>query len=459
MIRLFSYSLSLRLLAIFLLLGAVCAWGAAEGIRWAYGAGDLRTLISGHLALHVDYVRRDIGAPPRIDRALAITRRVPVDIHIEGPGIRWSSDPRFPDPATLKFGPSDYFSDRPGALLDRLDGVDFATRENHNFLRFNEGEYTIVVVTPKIATRRDPPPLVPILVGLALFAIAAAYFAVRWLFRPLVPIREGAAYIGAGHFEHRIEPRRDDELGALAADINSMAAKVQGMLDAKRQLLLGVSHELRTPLSRINLGLELLDDTPPVRALRQDAAEMREVVETLLQAERLGSQHVALDRRPITLESLAQTLRTQFFPGEPRLRIEVGGRVENAFDHVDDATAVLLDEARVLLMLKNLVGNALRYSSPDDGPVHLSMAATPGGVEFRVRDRGPGIPPEMRAHLGEPFFRPDASRARETGGTGLGLYLAFQVAAAHGGRLELVDADGPGALFVATLPNEAAARS
>jgi signal transduction histidine kinase len=439
----FSYSLSLRLLAIFLLLAAVCAWGVTAGIRWAYSAGDLRSLISGHLALHVDYVRRDIGAPPRIDRALAITRRVPVDIHIEGPGVRWSSDPRFPDPATLAFGPSDYFSDRPGALLDPLEGVDFATRDNHNFLRFSEGDYRIVVVTPKIATQRDPPALVPALIAMALLLIATAYLAVRWLFRPLVPIREGAAYIGAGHFEHRIDVRRDDELGALASDINSMAAKVQGMLDAKRQLLLGVSHELRSPLSRMNLGLALLDDSTAVRSLRQDVAEMRDVVDTLLQAERLGSRHVALDRRTVSLAELTRTLREQFFPGEPRLRIEVDAQ---ARAHVD--------QVRILLMLKNLVGNALRYSAPTDGPVELAVRESPGRVEFHVRDHGPGIAPEMRAYVGEPFFRPDSSRARETGGTGLGLYLARQVAVAHGGTLELVGHAGRGAHFVATIPVE-----
>ena len=95
-IRLFSYSLSLRLLAIFLLLAALFAWGVVAGIRWAYSADDLRSLISGHLSLHVDYVRQDIGSPPRLDRALAITQRVPVDIHIDGPGVHWSSDPAFP---------------------------------------------------------------------------------------------------------------------------------------------------------------------------------------------------------------------------------------------------------------------------------------------------------------------------------------------------------------------------
>src|SRR4249920_475447 len=118
MMRFFSYSLSLRLLAIFLLLAALFAWGVVAGIRWAYSADDLRSLISGHLSLHVEYVRQDIGSPPRLDRALAITRKVPVDMHISGPGVDWSSDPAFPDPKTLQFGPSGYFSSEPSALLD-----------------------------------------------------------------------------------------------------------------------------------------------------------------------------------------------------------------------------------------------------------------------------------------------------------------------------------------------------
>ena len=111
-----------------------------------------------------------------------------------------------------------------------------------------------------------------------------------------------------------------------------------------------------------------------------------------------------------------------------------------------------LDAARIQLMLKNLVGNALRYSAPADGPVELSIHGTGSQVQFRVRDHGPGIPPAQRAHLGEPFYRSDASRARDTGGTGLGLYLARQVARAHGGDLALQDVEGRGALFVVTIP-------
>ena len=439
MIRIFSYSLSLRLLAIFLLLAALFAWGVGAGIRWAYSADDLRSLISGHLSLHVDYVRQDIGSPPRIDRALAITRRVPVDIRIDGPDVHWSSDPSFPDPATLQFGPSDYFSDEPGALLDELKGVDFAQANKHNFLRFTEGGNQIIVSTPKIATQNNRPPLVPILVGFAMLLVLGAYLAVRGLFRPLAPIREGAAYIGAGHFTHRIHVAREDELGALASDINTMAGKVEGMLEAKQQLLLGVSHELRSPLSRMNLGLALLEDSPTTRSLREDTEEMQHIVETLLSAERMSSAHTVLDRTDVLLPELADSLRQRFFAHEPRLHI-----------HFNGEPRARLDAPRIQLMLKNLVGNALRYAP--QGPVELTLVGKDGQVKFRVRDYGPGIAPEQRAHIGEPFYRSDASRARETGGTGLGLYLARQVARAHGGDLALEASEGAGALFVVTMP-------
>jgi signal transduction histidine kinase len=445
MIRWFSYSLSLRLLAIFLLLAALFAWGVVSGIRWVYSADDLRTLISGHLSLHFDYVRQDIGSPPRVDRALAITQRVPVDIRIEGPDLMWSSDPSFPDPDTLDFGPSEYFSAEPGALLDELDGVVFATRGNHRYFRFEEGGYDIIVVTPKISQQRSRPPLIPILVGFALLLLLCGYLAVRWLFRPVATIRQGAAYIGAGHFDHRIRTGRNDELGELAEDVNRMAGKVEGMLDAKRQLLLGVSHELRSPISRITLGLALLEDSAAVRALRQDVDGMASIVGMLLEAERLDSPHTLLQLADVPLEDLASELVARHFPGEPRLRV-----------NVQPGLRARVDPSRIQLLLQNLIGNALRYAAPEDGPVEVDIEARDGRLELHVRDYGPGLPEEQRTRIGEPFYRADASRNRETGGTGLGLYLARQIARAHGGDLELRPVEGRGTLLVAVLPLRAA---
>ena len=82
----------------------------------------------------------------------------------------------------------------------------------------------------------------------------------------------------------------------------------------------------------------------------------------------------------------------------------------------------------------------------------LAIHGAGGQVEFRVRDHGPGIPADQRTHIGEPFYRSDISRTRETGGTGLGLYLARQVARAHGGELSLVDIPERGALFSVIVP-------
>ncbi|MDX1508811.1 MAG: ATP-binding protein, partial [Woeseiaceae bacterium] len=125
-------------------------------------------------------------------------------------------------------------------------------------------------------------------------------------------------------------------------------------------------------------------------------------------------------------------------------------RIE-VLNHIGDSRANL-DEARVTLLLKNLLSNALRYAPADCGPVTLVIDREGDDLVFRVRDRGPGIAPEHAQRIGEPFYRGDPSRARQTGGTGLGLYLATLVAQAHDGSLTLVDTGGRGACFEVRLP-------
>ena len=447
MIRWLARSLSFRLLVIFLLLGGLFVYGTLVAIRWVYNSDDVRGLISGHLSLHVQYVREDIGSPPRIDRAISITERVPVDIRILGPDIDWASDPAFPRLSELDFGPSPAFSDEPGAWIDELLGVEFARQDDHNFLRMasgENGEYDIVVVTPRIADVRTGPDLSYIIVGLGLTFLLLGYAAVNWLFKPIRAIRAGAEHIGRGNFDHRIETIRRDELGDLAADINKLAADVQNMLDAKRALLLGISHELRTPLSRMRLIIEFLDDDKQQQEIRAELIEMEKIIVSLLEAERLNSRHEPLSRSVVGVRALVDALIADFFERD-RDRIQI-------IDRSDGASANI-DEARVSLLLKNLVSNALRYSPVDSGAVELTIAAEGQELVFRVRDHGPGISPGEAEHIGEPFYRGDPSRTRDTGGTGLGLYLATLVARAHGGSLELLDTGEEGACFEARLPN------
>ena len=447
MVRRLARSLSFRLLVIFLVLGGLFVYGTLVAIRWVYNSDDIRGLISGHLSLHVQYVREDIGSPPRIERAVSITERVPVDIRILGPDIDWASDPEFPRLSELDFGPSPAFSDDPGAWVDELLGIEFASQGGHNFLRMSSGEngeYDIVVVTPRISDVRSGPDLSYIIVGLGLTFLLLGYAAVSWLFKPIRAIRTGAEHIGRGNFDHRIESIRHDQLGDLAREINTLAGDVQNMLDAKRALLLGISHELRTPLSRLRLLIEFIDDEKQQPELKAEVVEMEKIIVSLLEAERLNSRHEPLSRSVVGVRGLIDELIDDFFDRD-RDRIQV-------IDLSDGAPATI-DEARVSLLLKNLVSNALRYSPADSGPVELTIATEGDELVLRVRDHGPGIPADEAEHIGEPFYRGDPSRTRETGGTGLGLYLATLVARAHGGTLELLDTGEQGACFEARLPS------
>lgn len=440
--RLFR-SLSLRLLAIFLLLGGLFVFGTFKAIQHFYNSDEIRGLISGHLSLHVHYVREDIGTPPRIDRALEITRNVPVDIRILGPDIDWASDANFPRLEQLDFGPSPLFSDDPGAWVDELRGIDFARTESHAFLRMQQGGYDIVVSTPRIADVDSGPNVVDQVLVLGLGLLLFAYLAVRWLFRPIRAIRDGAAQIGRGRFDYRIENIRQDQLGDLATDINQLAGDVERMLDAKRALLLGISHELRTPLSRMRLILEFIDDEEQRETLKAEIKEMEKIVAALLEAERLNVRHAQLARTRVVVGELVDEMLDDFFSRE-RERIELR--------KPEQPIVASLDEARVTLLLKNLLSNALRYSLPGDGPVELSFEKQGDELVFTVSDHGPGISADQAGRIGEPFYRGDPSRTRASGGTGLGLYLATLVAKAHHGTLRLVEPDRPGARFEVRLP-------
>ena len=443
MLKRLSRSLTFRLTAIFLTLAALFIWGTLGALRWVYNSDEIRGLVSGHLSLHVSYVKEDIGSPPRIDRALSITRRVPVDIRISGPDIDWASDDEFPALEEMDFGPSPYFSNDPDAWVDELQGLEFAVHKRHRFLKMRQGDYDIVVSTPRISDPPTGPNLTLLIVGLGLFYLLLGYAAVAWLFKPIRAIRDGAAHIGAGNFDYRITKIRSDQLGDLAADINQLAGDVESMLDAKRALLLGISHELRTPLSRLRLLIEFLDNEKQQQEIKVELIEMEKIIVSLLEAERLNSSHEPLVRSKVRVRALVDELINDFFDRD-RDRIEVVDRSEGAFADID--------EARVSLLLKNLVSNALRYSPADSGPVELVLAVEGSELVLQVRDRGPGISPEQADHIGEPFYRGDPSRTRDTGGTGLGLYLATLVARAHGGFLHLRDTAGQGACFEARLP-------
>jgi signal transduction histidine kinase len=417
--RRFAHSLRWRLVLLFVLLALATAATFFFSIQQAMRGGW--ELYAKPLVTHyIDGLAREIGTPPSIERAQALTDRLPLAIRIEGPSVNWNSrPPRFAD------DPRDHRRFR--------DGEAFQTRtlaDGHRIVFGLDG--------PSAGPRTRRVGWTTLVVLLVLTAVA--YAVVQHLLRPLADIRTGAERFGRGEFEPPITPRRDDELGDLALQINAMAASLRDMLDAKRALLLAISHELRSPLTRARVNAELIDEhSPPRDALLRDLAAMRDLIADLLESERLAAGHAALHAEPCDIHALIHDVLNTSFGGqgfELQLDAAIGER--------------MLDVTRMRLLLRNLLDNAARHRGDGADPV-LRTALEGQELVIEVRDFGPGVPEDALRQLSEPFFRPDVARQRSTGGVGLGLYLCRLVAQAHGGAMTFRNA-GPGLLVMVRLP-------
>ncbi len=272
-------------------------------------------------------------------------------------------------------------------------------------------------------------------VPLLLLVLSAAFASIRRMIWPLRALARAAEAYGRGDFRHRVPVFHRDEIGDLTHRFNQMATDIQAMLDGKRALLLAVSHELRSPLTRARLHAELIEEGASKEALLQDLGEMRDLISALLESERLGGGHSALQLRDCDLAAL-----TEGFHAEG-IRIEIDG----------DLPVLRLDPMRIQMLLRNLIENAKRHNDASRGPVVVSLGQEGQVLRLSVRDHGPGVPESALEHLGEPFYRPDEARTRKDGGVGLGLNLCKMIAAAHGGRLEIRNAN-PGLEVALNLP-------
>ncbi|WP_395699255.1 ATP-binding protein [Aquabacterium sp.] len=411
--RRFRHSLRGRLVAMFLLLALATTLVFVGGTRVVFSSG-WRELVQPLFRDYVDRLAAEIGSPPDIARAQALTQRLPIAVRIEGPVVNWSSHAR------LGGGQEGFMQ----AMLSR------STADGH-VIRFGLGDWH--------ADRRPQGVVWLILVAmLLLLALAFAY--VRHLFRPLDDIRAGAQRYGRGDFSRPIPLRRHDELGDLALQVNSMASGLQHLLEGQRALLLAISHELRSPLTRARLNAELVAEGASRDALLRDLALMRDLISDLLESERLAGGHAVLQREDSDLHGLLREVIAQHFAGQP---------IALALDPAMPRLA--LDRSRMQMLVRNLLDNALRHNAHQERPVEMSTAVEGERLCLRVRDCGPGVSESDLAKLAQPFFRPDAARTRSSGGVGLGLYLCRLVAQSHGGELLFRNAQ-PGLEVTLSLP-------
>ena len=436
-LKLMTYSMQWRLVALFVLLALAVTAAFIGGTQRTFSSG-WREAIRPMLGDYTERLATEIGSPPDIEKAKALTARLPISIRIQGAITNFDSRPNS-HPNNHPNKHRENFENR------RADHYISETNTQSLLTRRTADGHTIRFGLGDLEWRK--PPTGPVMVTLIalLFLTALAYLAVRKLLSPLNDISAGAKRFGQGDFRHPIPVRRKDELGDLAKKINAMAIDINSMLEAKRGLLLAISHELRSPLTRARVNIELLpeniDNTPSRDAVLRDLAVMNQLISDLLETERLNDKHAALHRQLTNVQELVQSVVSQL-PQEHSVKISVDAQTKSA----------LIDENRLRLLLRNLIDNAVHHGAGGAQSPEVIVSNNDKELNITVRDYGKGVDEGVLANLAQPFYRTDSARQRSTGGVGLGLYLCRLVAQAHGGRLEFENAH-PGLKVTATIAN------
>jgi len=285
-----------------------------------------------------------------------------------------------------------------------------------------------------------------VLAGVILGALLA-----RTLAAPLARVSAASQALAAGDLSHRVPEAGTAESRALARSFNQMAANLEQAEQLRRNLLADVAHELRTPLTVLQGNLQaLLEGVYPlerseIATLYDETRLLGRLVGDLRDLAQAEAGQLALSLHALDLAAaLAQTVE-----GLSPLAQQAQITVRLALPA--DLPAVRADADRLAQIVRNLLGNAIRYGKPG-GQVLVAAAVEGERVRVRISDDGPGIPAAELPHLFDRFWRGDRARSRDAGGSGLGLAIVKHLVQAQGGEVGAVSTPGQGATFWFTLP-------
>ena len=257
--------------------------------------------------------------------------------------------------------------------------------------------------------------------------------------------------INAAKLDTRISVgETQSELQSLAAAINAMLDRINESYRSQVRFVSDASHELRTPISVIQGYANLLDRwgkkdekalQESIDAIKDETANMKEMVEQLLFLARGDNNTMALNMERFDLASLAEEV------------LREAQMIDSGHEYTDNLHAVLIDADKSLIKqaLRILVDNAVKYTPPSQG-ITISVSSTQGYACLTVQDEGIGIAPESVPRVLDRFYRADESRARATGGTGLGLSIAKWITERHDGHIEILSRENIGTRITLRLP-------
>ncbi len=286
-------------------------------------------------------------------------------------------------------------------------------------------------------------------VGLA--AVLIALFLSGRIFRPVEQLTAAAQRMEKGDLTVRVPANSNDEIGQLAHAFNAMAGSLSEQEQLRRNMVGDVAHELRTPLTNLRGYLEaardglITPDTALVDNLYEETMLLSRLVTDLQELAQAEAGQLTLVRQPTALAALVEQAIGMLHPRADAKDITLRVNLP------DDLPQLDIDPERIGQVLRNLLNNAIAYT-PEGGEIGVSAARQDDRVTVSVRDTGEGIAAEHLPHIFDRFYRADRSRARASGGAGLGLAIVRQLVLAHGGNIAVESVPGRGTVFTFTLP-------
>jgi len=283
-------------------------------------------------------------------------------------------------------------------------------------------------------------------------ALALTLILSRRILYPIKALTEAARRLGQGDFSQRLELKDKGEVGELARAFNSMANDLERAEQLRRNMVADVAHELRTPLSNIRGYLEAVNDgvmkpdAESIQSLNEEATRLARLVDELqeLSLAEAGELKLICQSEDISKLISQSVLAFQAQAASKGVALSV--------DLGDELPSVNIDSQRIAQVLHNLLDNAMAHTDSGDS-INVSAIQKDNWVEVSVADTGKGIPDEDLPNIFERFYRVDKSRARATGGSGLGLTIAKRLVEAHGGSIEVQSELGRGTRLTFTLPS------
>ncbi|MDH5720673.1 MAG: HAMP domain-containing histidine kinase [Spirochaetia bacterium] len=398
---------------------------------WTFANRETRHIAHKNMRNYLEFIIKDLGEPPNQTKAKEIAEEYKLKIRYKSSSFEWSTHEDMPSPKDIKENA-------------HYKGRSFGHYNKHMYYSIEKenGSFLFMLDFEK------PPPhekrwMMSLIVVLS-FILLTGYFLVKKVLMPVTWLSQGVKKISKGDFYVQIPENRKDELGALIRSFNEMAKEIKRMITLRERLLTDVSHEMRTPLTRLKLSLEMMKPNSRQKSLREDVRELEMMLTEILETERLNSKYYMNKIRIFDLELLLRNISKYIKDIYPKVKYEFINK---------GVKKIKGNEELLKRAFSNILENAFKYASQNiNSKVIVNLENKTDSIQLSISDNGPGISKKEIINIFEPFYRTDKSRARETGGYGLGLSIVKKILDLHNANISVKSSIKKGSVVVVNLP-------